>query len=379
MWRNRLPQQVPAVAIVALLVLTGCGASSSVGVAEFEVERLSWDSLRVEIAFARHFVIGSDQPVQPDELQFRLFDADYNALYEGAGPIVPVPDSRLGSEERLVVEACGTIEGVSICEQRMIETSPKRILFADDLTYPFHGQYERGAFDFAFRMERKVFDSDAWEPLPDAEVKDAYLVATVDGKPETSIRVSLDAARGRFDLSQHENFPEFEFRMIRGLKNGDAVPVRLELFAGLSGNAQRLASLERIVREKSREERESEMEEYVRLAVERLLEAFEPYDFARAWVRDWRFDPETRQYDVHVKVAWDGRHMDRGELDGNLLIGEDGSNAVFERDDLNRTARRLWRRHIGQDRVMLGYLELEPETAEPAVSENVIHEIARRF
>ena len=285
----------------------------------------------------------------------------------------------IGSEERLVVEACGTIEGVSICEQRIIETSPKRILFAEDLTYPVHGQYERGAFDFAFRMERQAFESDAWEPLPDVEIDDAYLVATVEGKPETSVRVPVDAARGRFDLSRYENFPEFEFRMIRGLKNGDAVPVRLELFAGLSGDEQRLASLERIVREKSREERESEMEEYVRLAVERLLEAFEPYDHARAWVRDWRFDSETRQYDVHVKVAWDGRHSDRGELDGNLLFREDGTSAVFERDDLNRMARRLWRRQIGEDRVMLGSLKLNSEESEPAVAENVIHEITRRF
>src|SRR5690606_23810201 len=98
----------------------------------------------------------------------------------------------------------------------------------------------------------------------------------------------------------------------------DAVPVRIEVYAGLEGEAGPLATLERIVREKSREEREEEMELFVRLAAERLLDRFEPYDDGRAYVRRWSFDKDSRRYEVRLRLSWGQLFFGRRVVDGVL-------------------------------------------------------------
>ncbi len=363
--------------VLVVFLLTGCGRQAELGVSAFEIERHSWDSLQVEVTFASHPRWGPPRAVEPRQYVLRLFNAAYDPVYEGAGPGIPVPDGVLGSQERLVIEACGLIGDVEVCDQRMIEASPKRVEFASDLVYPEHGQYERGAYDFAFRLERKSFDSEEWEAVPNGQVSGAYLVATVEGRPETSIRVPLDGGNGRFDLSRHENFPEFEFRVLRGLKNGEPVPIQFELFAGAATERPLLATMERVVREKTRDERQTELEEFVRLASERLLEKLERFDEARAWIRQWTFDPDTKRYEIGIRLSWGGRFFDRRVVEGNLEVGEDGSNAIFTMRDLSRDARRTWWRHIGEERVPLGTLEIEEQ--DEAVPQPVAHEIARRL
>ncbi|HEX7069898.1 MAG TPA: hypothetical protein VF190_03790 [Rhodothermales bacterium] len=327
-----------------------------------EVQPLSWDSLRVEVGFAERG-IGPPRPVDVDSVVFRLFDGEYQTLYEGTGPVVPVPDSKLGDRERLVLEACGTLHGTTVCDQRMLQASPKRVTFREDLTYPRDGRYDRGDYSFAFRLERQAFEGGQWEELPGTPMTSAYLVASVDGDTDTSVRVPISAAGGEFDLSRYENYATFDYRMRRALERRDAVPVQIEVYAGLDGEAGPLATLERIVREKSREEREEEMERFVQLAAERLLERFEPYDDGRAYVRRWAFDEDSRRYEVRLRLTWGHLFFGRRVVDGELSVGEDGSDAVFTQHDLNREARRPWRQRIGRDRVALGTLEWEsPET-----------------
>ena len=358
-----------------VLSMVSCGGREMYH-STLEVDPASWDTIDVDVRFAVRGVLGPARPTEADDVTVKLYDADYELLYEGPGPAIPVPDAALQSQERLVVEACGTIEVATVCQQRTLEASPKRIRLQENLTYPRHGRYDRGSYDFDFVLERQVFGSDAWEPVPEARLPEVYLVASVEGQAESAIRIPVSAPSGQFDLSRYDNFMEFEYRMLRALERRNEVPVQLQLYSDLD-EAVPLASFERIVRHKTREQREEELERWVRLAAERLLERFEPYDGARAYVRDWDFDPDTRRYDIQIRLSWGHLFFDRREVIGDLEVGEDGTDAVFIQRDLSRAARRPWRQRVGGDRVVLGTLEWEPPESDHEAPR--AQEIARRF
>lgn len=358
-------------ALFVLILASGCGWREELQLARLDVNHTSWDVAEVDVGFASRSALGPARAIEGRDLILRLFDRNYELIFEGPGPVLTIPDARLGDRERLVLEACGTVETARICDQRVLEASPKRIRFKEEVDYPERGRYDRGSYDFAFAVERQEFGSEAWEEIAGVVGPAAYLIAMVEGRPETSVRVPLAGSRGQFDLSRHENYTEFEYRVLHGLERGRPVPVQLRLFAAIDEQPEELAVVDRVVEERTRDQRRHEVERLVREAATRLLAFFEPYDNARAHVRGWSFDEHARRYEIRLSLVWVSSRFARGIVEGDLEVGENGLGAIFVRRGMNRDVRRFWYERLGGDYVELGTLNAGSGPTVPA-GENVV-------
>lgn len=361
--RGGLPIRRGATAVSLLIALAACGGRTEYLISELDLNRASWDTVQVDVSFAKRTAIGGRTMIQPDSVVVMLFDAAYDSIYVGPPGAIPVPDKRLGDRERVTLEACGIIRARQVCVQDVVRSSPKRIDLDADIEYPTGSDLTKGRYTFSFAVERQQLHEDTWESI-DAEDVSGYMQVWVDdeeAREEGQLRVPFERRRGSFDLSTRPNYRDFRFYLDSQMLDEDTAHVHFAVFAGLGETINQLATVRKEVFWKSEDEREEDVRYFVRETAERLVEELGSFLGGRravAYVDDWEFDEQRQLYVVEVEVQWEGTLFDRGdyEIEGILEVREDGSNALFELIDANRRGERRWRRRADDRTMRLGEL-----------------------
>ncbi len=342
------------------LLLFGCGARAEYLASSFDVGRMSWDSARVDVAYAERKVIGGGSPIDADSTVITLFNSRYDTLYSGAEGVIPIPDAKLGNRERMMIEACGFVKLRQICVQQSIESSPKKVSVTEKISYPRAGNPEEGSYDLSFQVERREFEGDGWEPIQSNGIRGHLLVWVDDAeaKERGAVRIPFGNPHGRFNLSGLANYRNFKYYLDSELLDHQSARVTFEIHAGLGDKPIPLASTIREVHRKSEEDRENDVRYFAEQATEMIIDELGSYpgdQAARAYVEDWRFNSAGRTYQIELEIVWEGPRFDRGrhELEGTLEIREDGSGAVFRAESGNRRAVRKWRARTDEDTLQL--------------------------
>lgn len=349
-----------SVLLASAVLSSGCRDEVT---SELRVERVGWDTLRVVAAFARAEALGGDQPLPAEAMEVRVFDAAYDTLYDGAGPLVPVPDARLGDREALLVEVCLPVDGQRVCEQAAVTASPKRILGRVDVAFPEGSDYRTGGYDVALDVERARFEGEGWEPIPAPPDLEAWLVASVADAPggEGRLRVPVAAGSGRFDLGRADGHDDFAYHLRSRLHDARAADVQFELHGRLGREPEQLAVVTAEVEEKTRADRAAELAVFVEQAAEAIVERLDVFERARVYIDDWSFDAVLNAYEAEVEVVGRGNsffdRFGRERLRGALRVREDGGRAVFTLRDATREVEEAWRATIGDATLRLGTLE----------------------
>lgn len=359
--------------LVGLLV-GGCRGEVTSGLL---VERDGWDTLRVVATFARGDGIGAPQVLAADSLEVRVYDARYDTLYAGPGPLVPVPDRRLGDREALLVEACLPLGGTRVCEQEAVAASPKRIRADFDVTFPHGSDHRRGRYALELAVERERYDGAGWDRVDAPVPVSAYLLASVEGVAEAGegvVRVPVQAGTGRFDLGRHPGHADFAYHLKSRLHEASEAVVRFELYGALGREPVRLAVDEARVREMTREDRAAEVAHFVEQAAEGIIDRLEVFDRARVYIDAWAYDDVLHAYTADIEIVGRGDdffdRFDRDRLRGKLRVPEDGAGGVFQLEEASRRVEAAWREHVSSDVLRLG--TLEPRWAQDeAVDETV--------
>ncbi len=342
------------------------------------VERAGWDTLAVAAQFAGLSPWSQERPATPDAVAVYLFDAAYDTLYAGAGPVVAIPDGRLGDRERLLLEVCGTFDAQTVCEQQAVSASPKRLRLEHTISFPEDAAFERGSYDLRFAVERQAFDSSRWERIDRPGSIEGYLLAYVGDADTEAVQVPFSARRGRFDLKRYAHFDDFRYHLKARLIDVQEAAVRFDVYAGLRGQpAYRLASVEKRVRAKTEEERLLEVRHFARQAIGQILERLgfaEHEQRARVYLDHWEFNRLTGVYLVELEMAWrqGGFFGRRYELTGLLEVKEDGAEARFVRRRANERAGQRWRDAAPGNLLMLDTLTPYVAPEEKAAAEGRI-------
>lgn len=354
---------------------TGCGARAEYAITAVHLDRAGWDTVTVQVDFSRRTALGGKYPVRPDTASVYLFGAAYDTLF--AGPArgmvrIPVPDAALGSREPLLVEVCGRVAGHTICGQEMMRASPKRVHAASEIAYPLDGDVRRGSYDFRFVVERRAFDGEGWVRIEPGHVPGGYLLAYVAGTRQAAVRVPFDERRGRFNLTRHEGYTDFEFYLQSALFEEDEVQVIFDVYAGLGPHARPVARTSRAVRKKTRAERRRIIRYLAQQAVEQIIGRLVGEDEDPrivAYIDGWSFNRFSQTYRVELEIRWRGGDFSGSEyrIEGVLEADASGTPARFRHTDAGRWAEARWAEAVQGPIMSLRPLEMElPERMVPS-------------
>ena len=332
--------------LAAGFVGLGC-SSRGPAVDSFEVFRPGWDSAEVAIRFVDRSWFGSGREVNPDSVRFVLFSSVYDTLYAGADPSFVIDDRRLSNEEALLLEACGVFGNGSVCEQKGLEASPKRVRAFLRVRFPNETDGTVAAWVVRPLVERQRLGTLEWESLEGAEVPDLSALVEVDRGEGTPLRFALSGTDGKVDLALLDGYPEFRYDLRSAQRDSSLALVRFSVVATYGSIEKPAGSTLLTVRSLPEEEQLREIsilvESAARILVERL---FDPGASARAFVfvNEWEYDAERAQYvaeiEVHRRQGLFGRW---DEATGRLWVGIDGSRPVFRLEDARESVRNQWR------------------------------------
>ena len=367
--------------MMLLILLVGCGGQEEYVVSDLSLHRDGWEALHVEADFAQRTFLGRSIPAEPDSAVFQLFGAGYDTIQTSTDPRLAIPDERLGSLERLIVEVCGSFGQQSVCEQTSLQASPKRVRAEPAVTYPEEGDFERGTYDVQFVVERQRYGRESWERIRQgAGGISAYLMAYVGGREQDAVKIPLRGAQGRFDLARQDDHEDFSFHLNSRLYEKDSARVFFELYAGLKGDPTpaSLATLERKVRTKRPEEHREDVRYYVSRAAEevikQLTDSVNPN--ARVHVREWSYSNITQQYQVDMEMRWQAGAAfffnKEYRLRGGLRVRRGGHEAQFQFKEASGRARKLWNQQVSDRVLRLGSLEA-PEKEQGTGPERRLH------
>jgi len=337
---------------VGILVLLGIGCQSEPQyvVRTLDVQHQGWDTLTVEVDFGQRTLLGGSQSVEPEAINLYLFNAAYDTLATDTSLVVSVDDKALGNEERLMLEVCGTFPNARLCEQAALTASPKRFSIEHDIDFPRDLAYERGSYDFHFVVERQVFADTTWEWLGPRSKVEGYLLAYVGDQQGEPVKVPFSRTSGRFDMARLDHFDDFKYGLRWRLRKEREAQVHFDVYAGFAGQPSvRLASIEKQVRVKTREERELDVRYFAEQAAEQILDRLGLHDedvSARAYIDDWTINELTYTYQIQLEIEWRSEGFFFGreyDVEGILEVLEDGTDARFSINDANHRARDRWR------------------------------------
>lgn len=342
----------------------GCGERDAVRVAALSVDRQSWDSLRVEAAFAVRTSLGTSRPATPETTWVHLYDSRYDTLFAGPGPLVPVPDVNLGDGEALLLEVCGMLDARLVCEQRGVQASPKRFRWEPTVDYPWEDDRTQGRYDLGLAVERARFDTSGWEPVERTVPLRGFLEAYVEGQRDddrrrSTLRLPFEGSRGRLDLGQDRQFDRFAYALKASLLDAREARVRFDVHPDLADVDAPAASVAAVLEAKTEADRAADVASYTRAAVSALSDHLRVFDRrARAYVDDWSYNRLRDEYVVTLDVEWQGRRFfdDDWRLQGLLRVDEGTRAARFEARRASRRLSRRWRRYVDGDVLDLGRL-----------------------
>ncbi len=343
--------------LMGSVLLVSCTEHNPYVVSELSLERLGWDSVRVDVRFARVNAWGKVDSVERPATTLNLFNATFDTLYSGPELILPVPDRTLASEEPLLVEVCGRFDGMNVCEQKGFLASPKRIDARHDLDYPQNGDVEQGSYTVNLVVERKLWQADSWQEIESRDVS-GYWLAYVDGHEDEGVRIPFRRTRGRFNLARLENYRDFNYYLRSALLEESEAVVRFDLYVGLGGDETRVANDEKVVRKKPREIRELEVGSFVEQAaveVLRRLTSFFGPTRTYVYLDSWQFIESERRYVIEMEITWGGTFLRQRwyRIGGLLEVKEDGSGAVFRKTKSNERGADRWEGRIDGDQLRL--------------------------
>ncbi|MFT5143224.1 MAG: hypothetical protein ACI80V_001491 [Rhodothermales bacterium] len=325
-----------------------------------QVERPSWDSLLVVLHFEKPTSIRGQWPA-PNHVAVTLFDSEYDTLYVGRDSVVHVPDGVLGSNEVVLVEACGVFNQGTVCEQRAIHSSPKRISATIEMDFPTDSEtMSRGSYTLHPQLQRSRFGSTEWEDIND-QIPDRLdaRVRILDTEHD-GMRVPMRLRGGRFDLGQAEGFRDFRFYLLSAFREFGEARVEFNLVTAYKNGTMPVGVSVVTVSQKSEEEKVAEVSKLAEAAGSQVLTELSSFlgtGRAYVFVNEWEYLSESKRYRIEVELHWrtpGGRAWH--ELVGRLETGEDGTRARFELTRANDEAERRWKSAVRGEVLSLGPL-----------------------
>ncbi len=339
----------------SLLLVAGCRLQPAYVVTDLTPQRSSWDSVHVVVAFGKQTGFGKVSPVTPDTLEIVVFDAAFDTLYAGRGPVIPLPDTELGNGERLMVEACGRFGLQRVCEQGTLAASPKRVHVEQEIEYPEDDLFEKGRYQFRFVVERRRYHSEEWERIQRKKPLKGTLRAYVGNAIQEAVKMPFSRHRGRFNLTRYENYRDFRYALETRLLETREADVHFEVETDL-GRAEE-PPVEKYVSRKTDEDRLAEVATFTEQAGEQVLERFGAMRGQRrayVFINEWSFDHASRSYQIEMELHWRGSIFDDWhEMVGVLTVGPEGTDALFRLHRGNPMALRQWRSRIDADELAL--------------------------
>lgn len=352
--------------------LLGCGAREEIVISEVKIDQTQWDSLRVYVSFARQVVLGRDRPVEADSVHIVAYSASYDTLYAGSNTRLNIADGNLGSSERILIEVCGIIKKVSVCEQTATSASPKRIRLTPDIAYPWRDRYYQGSYRLPFVVERRPFgiEEERWEPIERTKSIEGFIQAHVEGRTESPIRVPFTKPQGGFNLTHYSNYKDFKYYLDSSLLDENKAAVQFDVYVNVPGIYDTVGSIRKDILPKTDEEHQGEVARLARLAAEQLVDRLNPYLEERrnvVFIDRWRYNAFTRIYTVELELEWSGRLFNRRryQMNGVLEIREKDLKSSFTLVDANRQTRRLWEQATEKRSIDLEPLDHYDRSAAP--------------
>ena len=338
---------------LSALLLVGCGAREEIVISKLDFEQKHWDSLEVSITFARRTVLSKDQPVSADSLYIVAYNAAYDTLYAGNDPTFYIADANLGSRERILLEVCGQVKIIQLCEQIGKEASPKRVrIDQPEFAYPYLNRVYQGSYKLPFIVERQAFgstDEGRWEKVTRTKPIEGFIRAFVTGKEDESVHFPFTKTQAPFNLTHHPNYKDFKYYLDSALLDFNQANVQFDIFVDIGGITNTVASVTREIALKTSEEQQIEVAGLSKLAAEQLVELLNPRRRLRdrknvVYINTWTYNRFKRMYSIEVDIEWGDNRFYRDEysISGVLDVYEKDLRSSFRMVDINRRAERLW-------------------------------------
>ena len=331
--------------------MLGCGAREEIVISNLELEQSAWDSLNISVSFARRTALGKETPVAADSLYVIGYNAVYDTLFIGMDSILAIDDVNLGSRERILLEVCGEVRRVLVCDQSSIETSPKRISLTAEIAYPYRDRDYQGSYKLPFVVERKPFDTsiETWEPIDRAKSINGFIQAFVEGEEDESIQFPFSKNQGGFNLTHYPNYQEFKYRLDSKLYDFNEASVQFDVFVDIEGITGTVASISKKIAPKSDEEQQVDVAQLAKLAAEQLVDRLSPYLSDKrnvVFIDSWDYNIFKKKYSIDMEIQWEGRRFTRNQYSmlGTLEVFEPDQRSNFRIKETNRRTQYLWDR-----------------------------------
>ncbi len=339
-----------SVFLSGVFLLAGCGAREEVVVSDLSLVHKSWDTLEVSVAFASKTTLGGLKPVFDSKRHIVAFNTSYDTLYAGADSVFTIRDVDLGNEERILVEVCGEVKQLKVCEQTTTQASPKRVTLIPDINYPLRKKVFEGEYKLPFVIERMVRENE-WEAINPSEAIQGYLKTYVAGQEEAAIRVPFTAQRGGFNLANLGNWKDFKYYMDVALMREKAASVVFDVYVDLEGVEQAVASVEKDIEMKSEDEHKQDIALYAEQAAEELVDYLSPFlrrERNTVYIDRWTYNPFKKMYSIDMEVEWQGTMFNRStyRIAGVLEVYETGDRGAFRYVEGNRRASQRWNARV---------------------------------
>ena len=299
----------------------------------------------------------------PDSAHVIVYNARYDTLYHGPSRSILIPDGDLGNAERILVEICGYFQEKVSCDQRVLYSSPKRIVVEPDIVYPVSQNIGWGRFSLPFVLERKQFGNDEWQRINRKNPVTGYLQAYVDGRPDHIVEIPFKSNKGDFDVARHKNGQQFKFQVQSALRAGQEAQVVFDVFVDLNGEILPAASLSRGLRHKTDDEHLQVVASFAENAADLIAARLSPFSSGRrsvVYIDSWLINRYKQRYIIDIEVRWSSSTFvrNRYRLNGRLEVDDDGANPVFTLIDADRRSQMRWSSAIEGDQLELPTLEV---------------------
>lgn len=334
----------------SMLLLSSCGAREEIVVSDLVLSHRGWDTLVVDVDFASQTVLGGIRPAAEMNRRIVAFNASYDTLYAGTDPVFAIPDIDLGNQEQVLVEVCGDVKMLRVCEQAVIAASPKRVSLEPDITYPLRKKVFEGSYKLPFVVERLGQDT-AWQKINPSAALHGYMQAYVQGREETAIQLPFSKQRGGFNLAYKQNYKDFKYYLDSALLDNKSANVIFDIYVDLEGFTDAVASTAKEILVKTDEEHKQDIALFVEQAADKLVDRLSPFLRRKSntvYIDRWAYNTFEKAYSVEMEVEWRGALFNRSQysIKGVLEISETGEEATFRYVDGNKRARQRWNSRV---------------------------------